>query len=282
MPKDRRATAFAGASATRLVARRFALLAAFLLLAYGGVLVALYQWQEVLLFRGSRLAADHRFDLPGVVERQIPVDGATLSALHLRLPSPAGVVFFLHGNGGNLASWFTGTTFYRQVNFDLVMIDYRGYGKSTGRVESEAQLRADVRAAWEAVAPEYAGKRKVIYGRSLGTGPAAMLSAEVAPDLTVLVSPYCAMAEIARLHYPWVPTALLRYPLDTCASIGRIPTPVLLIHGEQDAKIPIEQSERLLARAPGAQLLRIPEASHGDVHRFDAYVQALAARLRAL
>ena len=95
-------------------------------------------------------------------------------ALHLRLPAPKGVVFFLHGNGGSLESWFINPEFYRRANYDLFMIDYRGYGKSTGQIESEAQLRADVRAAWATVAPQYAGRKVVFYGRSLGTGLAAV------------------------------------------------------------------------------------------------------------
>ena len=252
------------------------------LLAYGAAMGGLYRWQESLLFHPTPLPAGHRFDFPDVVERHIEVDGATLSALQLRLPAPAGVVFFLHGNAGNLATWFTGTSFYRHVNYDLVMLDYRGYGKSTGRIESEEQLRADVRAAWEAIAPEYAGKRKVIYGRSLGAGLAAMLSADVDPDLTVLVSPYCRMTDLARLHYPWVPSALLRYPLATCDALARVGSPVLLVHGERDTVIPVEQSEHLLARAPHAEILRIPDAGHDDVQRFDVYLQALADRLAAV
>lgn len=275
------APAVAG-SLSRRVSRVLGGLAAFAVLAYGAAMGGLYLWQESLLFYPTPLPADHRFDLPDVVERRIDVDGATLSALHLRLPAPAGVVFFLHGNAGNLATWFTGASFYRRVNYDLVMVDYRGYGKSSGRIESEAQLRADVRAAWDAIAPEYEGKRRVIYGRSLGTGLAAMLSADVAPDLTVLVSPYCRMTDLARLHYPWVPPALLRYPLATCDAIARVATPVLLVHGERDEVVPVEQSERLLARAPHAELLRIPEAGHGDVHRFDVYLRTLAERLGTL
>jgi pimeloyl-ACP methyl ester carboxylesterase len=275
------APALAGPSRLR-AARALGRLVALAVLAYGAAMGGLYHWQESLLFRPTPLPADHRFDLPDVVERSIEVDGATLSALHLRLPAPSGVVFFLHGNAGNLATWFTGAAFYRRVNYDLVMIDYRGYGKSTGRIESEDQLRADVRAAWDAIAPEYAGKRRVIYGRSLGTGLAAMLSADVAPDLTVLVSPYCRMTDLARLHYPWIPSTLLRYPLATCDAIARVNSPVLLVHGERDTVIPVEHSEHLLARAPRAELLRIPEAGHADVQRFDVYLRVLAERLARL
>ncbi|MCB1916205.1 MAG: alpha/beta fold hydrolase [Rhodocyclaceae bacterium] len=243
---------------------------------------AVYWRQEALLFEPTVLPPDHTFAIADTREVRVEVDGATLSALHLRLPNPKGVIFFLHGNGGNLASWFTNPAFYRSVNYDLFMIDYRGYGKSTGRVESEAQLRADVRRAWDWVAPHYAGKSNVIYGRSLGSALAGGLAAEVQPALTILVSPYCSMAELARLHYPLIPTWLLRYPLSTCRDVARVRSALLLLHGEQDLLIPITQSEQIQVRAPQAELVRIVGAGHNDVHRFDAYTESLIAHLRAL
>ena len=162
---------------------------------YAGLLGLLWWGQERLLFMPQRLPAQHRFMVDAdVVETWVDVPGARLNALHLRLPQPQGVVFFLHGNAGNLDSWFTNADFYRRANVDLFTLDYRGYGKSSGRIQSQEQLLADVRAAWAELAPQYAGKQRVIYGRSLGSGLAAMLAAEVQPELTVLVSPYFSMA----------------------------------------------------------------------------------------
>ncbi len=250
--------------------------------AYAVLLAWVYLRQERLLFQPEPLAAAHEFVLPDVREVRIEVDGATLSALHLKLPQPRGVVFFLHGNSGNLATWFTNSDFYRQANYDLFMVDYRGYGKSSGRIESEAQLRADVRAAWDSVAPQYAGKRKVIYGRSLGTGLASGLAAQVQSDLTILVSPYCSMGELMHMYYPLLPKAVLRYPLATCDDVGRIHGRLLLVHGEGDALIPISQSERVLSFAPRATLLRIPGAAHNDVHQFSTYTDALLETLKSL
>ena len=192
----------------RSLGRRLSGLGAAALGVYG-VLVALLWWgQERLLFAPEPLPADHRFDSgPDVHERTIDVPGARLSALHLKRPAPRGVVFFLHGNAGNLLNWFVDLDFYRQSNFDLFMIDYRGYGKSTGRIENEAQLHADVRAAWDAVAPAYAGSKRVLLGRSLGSALAARLAVAVQPELTVLVSPYSSMGALAAEHHPWVPVA---------------------------------------------------------------------------
>jgi pimeloyl-ACP methyl ester carboxylesterase len=270
------------AGARLMPALRHVLTIAFVLLACYAALIALLWWgQERLLFQPGKLPASHRFDLPADVhETWIDVPGARLNALHLRLPDPDGVVFFLHGNAGNLQSWFTDLHFYRRHNLDLFMPDYRGYGKSSGRIASQQQLLDDVRAAWQTIEARYAGKRRVFYGRSLGSGLAAWLAAEVQPELTVLVSPYASMSELAREHYPWVPGAVLRYPLATREAIARIQGPVLLAHGGRDAVIAAEHSSRLKALSPHAQLLLVPEADHGDIHLAPAYLEGLAAALQ--
>jgi len=244
-----------------------------------GLAALVYLRQEALLFFPDPLPADYAFGLPDVEEVRIEVDGATLCALHLKLPHPKGVVFFLHGNAGNLASWFVNAPFYRQANFDLFMLDYRGYGKSTGRIQSEAQLRSDVAAAWQQLAPRYRGLRTVVYGRSLGTALAAGLAAQIQPDLTILVSPYWSMTELACLHYPLLPTGLLRYPLRTFQDLARIQGPVLLIHGDRDSLIPFDHSVRLQAVARNAQLVRIEGAAHNDLQDFAPYLKAVSEGL---
>jgi pimeloyl-ACP methyl ester carboxylesterase len=245
-------------------------------LGYALVCTALWFGQERLIFRSTALPADHRFALAADVhEGWVDVPGARLNTLHLRLPQPDGVVFFLHGNAGNLQTWFFNVDFYRRLNMDLFMLDYRGYGKSSGRIESQAQLEADVRTAWDGVAPRYAGLHRVIFGRSLGSGLAAILAAEVQPEQTVLVSAYESLQSLSAEIYPWVPGALLRYPLRTDEALVRIRGPVLLAHGERDSVIPAAHSQRLHRHAPGATLLVLPEAGHGDIHRFDAYLQAV-------
>lgn len=254
---------------------------------YGAALAWLWLRQERLLFAPTVLPADHVLArAPDIHEVFLDVPGARLSALHLRLPDPKGVVFFLHGNGGSLQDWFVNPAYYRRANYDLFMLDYRGYGKSTGRIESEEQLRADVRAAWAHMAPQYAGRKVVVYGRSLGSGLAAGLSAELSagrpPDLTVLVSPYSSMTAMARDHYAWVPPAVLRYPMRTDELVGRIRGPLLLIHGSQDTLIAPRHSEALQQLAPRATLVRIAGAAHNDLQDFDAYLQAFGKALADL
>ena len=247
---------------------------------YAALLALLWWGQERLIFLPTPLPQDHRFRLGSdVQERSIDVPGARLSALHLKRPGAKALVFYLHGNAGNLDSWFSNPDFWRGAQVDLFMIDYRGYGKSSGRVRSQAELEGDARAAWAAVAPEYAGRRMVIFGRSLGSGLAAGLAAELQPDLTVLGSPYTSLPDLAAEHYPFVPAALLRYRLDTAAALQRVRGPVLLLHGELDRVIPPEHSRRLAALSPQARLQIVPGAGHNDLQDFPAYLDALRRSL---
>jgi uncharacterized protein len=260
--------------------RRWLVWALMLVLAYATVLAGLWLGQEKLLFRPRTLPAEHRFNFGADVhEVFIDVPGARLNALHLRLPAPDGVVFYLHGNAGHLQSWFVNTDLYRRANLDLFMLDYRGFGKSTGRIESQAQLQADVRAAWDHIAAKYEGRHRVFIGRSLGTGLVAGLAAEVQPELTVLISPYASIQALAGDIYPWVPGAVLRYPLRTDHALPQIQGPVLLLHGDGDATIPLEHSRRLMALAPTARLVVVEGAGHNDLQSFESYRQALAEAL---
>ncbi len=252
-------------------------------LAWAAVLAALWTWQENLLFRPVPISPQIRLSTDADVhERLMEVAGARLSVLELRLPDPKGVVFYLHGNAGNLQTWFVDPEFYRRNNFDLVMMDYRGFGKSSGRIDSEAQLHGDVQAVWDSVAPRYRGRSVVVFGRSLGTGLAAQLATRIQPELTVLVSPYASMQALAGLHYPWVPQAVLRYPLRTDVAVPRLQRPLLLIHGERDSLIPLSHSETLAGLSRQARLARIADAGHNDLQRFDSYKQALTSALQGV
>ena len=265
-------------------------LLALLITGYAAILGGLWWKQESLLFQPDVLHADHRFGLPpDVHEVFLDVPGARLHALHMRLPRPDGVVFYLHGNGGSLDSWFTNHDFYRQLNVDLFMLDYRGYGKSTGRNRDEAQLSADVEAAWRSIAPMYAHRPAVFFGRSLGTGLAARLAASLPtaqrPELLILVSPYVSVQALAGEMYPYLPVStLLRYPLRTDEALqamqGQRPR-VLLLHGDRDTLIPYANSERLASLVPGVTLQRVAGAGHGDLSRFEAYQQAVREAIRA-
>jgi uncharacterized protein len=268
----------------------FLALALLALLLYALVLVAIWWKQEKLLFAPTVLAQDHTFKVDSdVQEKFIEVQGAKLNALHLRLPNPKAIVLFLHGNGGSLDNWFVNTDFYRSMNVDLMMIDYRGYGKSSGSITSEQQLHGDVANAFEFIKTEYPDLPIVLIGRSLGTGLAAQLYASlplpVRPRLMILVSPFSSLKELAAKHFAFVPYVLLRYQMRSDLALesldgkdtgpGKPRAEVLLLHGDQDRLIPIEHSQRLAALQPRFKFKVIQGGAHNDLQDFPSYLEAI-------
>ena len=255
---------------------------------YGAAVAWLWFRQERLLFEPDPLPGDDAlFTDTDVHEFMVDVPGARLSVAQLKLPDPRGVVFYLHGNSGNLRKWFVGLDAFRELGFDVVMMDYRGFGRSSGRIESEAQLRADVRAVWNAIATQYEGRRIVISGQSLGTGLAANLGAELCsagcpPDLALLISPYSSMRALADEHYPWVPSAVLRYPLQTVQHANKLSCPVMLVHGDRDELIGHHHSEAIRKLLPQCRLVLLEGAGHSDVHEHPSFRQHVSTALAGL
>lgn len=260
---------------TKFIAAGIALLG----IGYCFVIALMYWNQERLIFPASTLPANYQFsfDVP-FEEVSIPVDGAVLNALHFKQENPRGVVFFLHGNGGHLVDWTENVEFYQKINYDLFIFDYRGYGKSTGNISSQAQLMDDVHRAWQWLQTQYTDDQpRVIYGRSLGTGLAVQLAKEVNSDLVVLVSPFTSMVAMVRAQYPFVPSFLLRYPLRTDKVIHQIKTKLVLIHGSDDGFIPIAHSEQLHPLLSSTQaIIKVQGAGHNDIHQFQSYLDAFA------
>jgi alpha-beta hydrolase superfamily lysophospholipase len=264
-----------------MIKHSFIILVTIIILAYISAMAALYVFQGKLIFPAEALPKDYKFTFNApFTEINLPVDGAVLNALHFKQENSRGVIFFLHGNSGHLVDWVTDLDFYQRANYDLFIFDYRGYGKSTGKMESEAQAFADVKSAWDYMAPQYKDKPIVIYGRSIGSALATELAKTVNPALLVLVSPFTSMIDMSEKRYPFAPSWLLRYPLETDKNIQNVSSDVLLIHGDEDDFIPISHSQKLqqLTQKP-SKLLVIKGADHSDIHQHASYIEGLTKAL---
>jgi pimeloyl-ACP methyl ester carboxylesterase len=246
----------------------------------------LYFKQEALLFYPQKLPATYQFNFPQA-HTEFPVtaaDGTQLSGLLFKAPKAKGLVFFLHGNGGSLAGWGGVAVTYTRLGYDVFLLDYRGYGKSGGTISSQAQLLADVEAAYEQVKAGYAEATIVIAGYSLGTGPATWLAARHHPRLLLLHAPYYSMADVAAhtvAAWPILPNWLLRYPLPTNAFIRGVKAPIILFHGDHDELIPYNSSVRLKALGkPADQLITIQGAGHNGLIDSPQYQQTIQRILR--
>jgi uncharacterized protein len=243
---------------------------------------ALYFSQESLLFRPEPLAADFRFEFPqSFKEVALPVDGATLSALHFMIPNPKGVVLFFHGNAGSLRRWGEVADSFTARGYDLFIFDYRGYGKSNGKIASEHQLIDDGARAYRYVNERYPPQDIVIYGRSLGTGLAAQIALRHPPKMLILETPYVSLKDLTSRFYPYVPGFLLRFPLRTDLALPQIKSPVYLIHGTADEVVPYDSSEKLLPLIQSPkELVTIPNGEHNGLRLTPIYNAALDRFLR--
>jgi pimeloyl-ACP methyl ester carboxylesterase len=213
-------------------------------------------------------------------EHFIDVRGARLNAVLFRAERSRGVVLYFHGNAGSIVAWEPTRWPFLTAGYDFFLADYRGYGKSTGKIKSETQLLEDADAVYEWAKARYPEERIILCGRSLGTGVAAHLAKKNRPRLLLLESAYTSMLDMKRRLYPFVPDFLVRYTLRTDLWLKEVRCPVSLIHGRQDVLVPYDSSVRLWPLIPHPGLFFLIEgAGHDDLSDSKEYDEAIAAIL---
>ena len=209
-----------------------------LLILYLLICILLYFFPEKMIFLPQALAADFQFQhYDNFEERFIEMeDGKKLHALLFRTQDPKGVVFYLHGNAGSLEGWGSVEETFTALGYDVFIPDYRGYGKSEGSIESEAQLHSDMQTLFNEIKEEYAEDEIIVLGHSIGSGMAARLAAVNDPKLLILQAPPYSLPDLVKNTFPLklFPTFLLRYKLNTGKNIAAADMPVVILHGDQD------------------------------------------------
>lgn len=177
-------------------------------------------------------------------------------------------LLFFHGNAGNVSHRLDRSRLLvDRFGLDVLLLDYRGYGRSGGK-PSEAGLYADARAAYDAAtARGFTADQIVLFGESLGSAVAAQLALERPCAGLVLETPFLSVPALARRYYPFVPRFLIRTRFDTESTIGRLTVPKLIIQAERDEIVPGPHARRLftLAAEP-KRLYVIPGAGHNDTY----------------
>jgi alpha-beta hydrolase superfamily lysophospholipase len=221
-----------------------------LMLLYMVICLLFYLFQERFLFFPQKLPKDSRFSYPyKFKEYFIEVEeGVRLNALLFKaetLKDSRGLIFYLHGNAGALNSWGYAADEFLQEGYDVFILDYRGYGKSEGKITSQKQLFQDVEQLYLEIQKLYKGQEIIIAGFSIGSGPATWLASRYQPDMLILMAPFYNMTELANHYFPFLPSFILRYPFNNNKLIQKIEAPVVLIHGKEDEIIPYESSLKL-------------------------------------
>lgn len=213
---------------------------------YVGGCAYMYFYQEDFIFHPDKLSSNStlHFDIP-FEEICIPVDGKSLSSAYFKVPNSKGLVFFLHGNAGNLLSQNEAAQFYTALGYDFFTFDYRSFGKSSGEIESEEQFFKDIQIAYDLMKEKYDESKIFVIGYSVGTASAAMITARNNPSKLILIAPYYSLVDMTVRNYKIVPTFLLKYRFETNVFLAKIKKPILLIHGDKDEVLPFECSVEL-------------------------------------
>lgn len=178
-----------------------------------------------------------------------------------------GHVLFFHGNAGNVSHRLEHALALTAAGLDLLLVDYRGYGRSTGR-PSEDGLYRDARASLAALRAggQTGPARVVIMGESLGAAVALWLALQDPPAGLVLQSAFTSLRDMARVHYPWAPAALVGDGFPSLDRIPKLRVPVLVLHGDRDEIVPVAQGRALYAAAPEPRRLEVVAgAGHNDL-----------------
>ena len=244
---------------------------------YAIVLLFLYFAQEKLIFFPDKLDAQHRFSFAASFEEVwVENEGVRLHSLLFTKKESKGVILYFHGNAGSLNSWGGIYEDFQRFPYDLWIVDYRGYGKSEGLIQSEEQLHTDAEAVYQAVMKRYQEKEFLIYGRSIGTGVASQLAAKHPPKMLLLETPYYNFPDLVGTIYPFVPSLLVKYKLGNDQHVKDAPYPIYLFHGDQDELIPHNSSERLAKLESNITLHTIEGAGHNNISGFRVYHQILS------
>ena len=263
--------------------KKLFILVFILLNIYGLLCGVIYFFQENLIFMPSVLSKNHVFKMKSSFD-EINLkssDGAHLNGLYFKKEISKGVVLYFHGNAGNLQDWGQIADLFIDLDYDVLIMDYRGYGKSKGEKSMEF-LYEDAELWYEFAQQNYSESKIIVYGRSIGTTFAAYVAAKHEPNKLILEAPFYSMLAIAKSRFSFLPIRyLLDYKFPTYQFMDDINCPVIFYHGTYDKVIPYDQGKKLYDsfNTDKKELITIPMGGHNNLNSFKEYTESISLEL---
>lgn len=249
--------------------------------------LGLYIWQEKVLFLPEELSENHQFRLQSEwVQSQEEYtlsaqDEGKINLLWFKTEKPKGVIVYCHGNAGNIQRWANIVDELMQYGHDIILWDYRTYGKSTGKL-TEKNMLADGQLVYDFTKKHFGENQIVVYGRSLGTGVATYLAAANSPQQLILETPYYSLKDVAAFHFPYFPYGLLlRYELKTNEWIKEVRCPIYIFHGTYDRTVPYKSGFKLKPLLKSKdEFITLEAGDHNDLSTFFIYKEKIKEILK--
>jgi len=251
-----------------------------ILAAYLVVSIVLYYVQDYFLFKPEKLSKDFQFyyDNQETEEYNLETrDGATINGLLFKPKNKSkGVVLYLKGNSKSIKGWGKFAVDFTRHDYSVLMVDYRGFGKSTGK-RSQKAIKRDLQVIYNRIKEKATEDRIIIYGRSLGSGFASKLASMNNPRMLVLDAPYYSLKKVTGRYMPFMPLSILmKYPLPTYKWLKYVQCPIHIIHGTHDKLIPFKTSVKLSQIQPKiTRLYTVIGGGHKNLNNFESYHKML-------
>lgn len=248
---------------------------------YGIGCALLFYFQEKMLFHPEAIDKSVEYSYATdfeekyyEVEKDVELNTLLFSADSIP-NEPRKLIFFIHGNGGNLKTLGGIAPTFTDRGYDCFLYDYRGYGKSGGTIESEASLFADSEILFYEMKKKYGEENIIVVGYSIGTGIASRLASQHSPNKLILEAPYFSMTDMMHQKYYIIPTVLLRYRLETDKYLKETNCPIFIFHGDEDESIPFSSSQRLKKLHPKINFTPLRGLGHTGFAQHEKYQEVL-------
>ena len=251
-----------------------------ILVIYIAISIALYYLQDYVLFKPEKLPKDFQFDYENQETKEYNLetrDGATINGLRFFPKGESkGVVIYLKGNSKSIKGWGKFAVDFTRHGYNVLMVDYRGFGKSTGK-RSQKAIKRDLQLVYNKVKEKTTEDRIILYGRSLGSGFATKLASMNHPKMLILDAPYYSLTKVTARYMPFMPLSILiKYPLPTYKWLKYVQCPIHIIHGTHDKLIPYKSSVKLSqVNAKLTKLHTVIGGGHKNLNNFESYHKML-------
>lgn len=255
------------------------------ILIYCGAGIALYYLQDKFLFHPVKLNASDSFSFANKHEEYlIPVnetDSISIVQFFSQQEPSKGAVVYYHGNRENINHYAEFASNFTKNGYDVWMMDYPGFGKSTGELNEE-NLYGYAKQAYRFVTAKYASDSIIIYGKSLGTGIAAYVAANNKCKRLILETPYYSIPKLAQHYFFMYPfSQMVHYKIPTFHYLEDVRYPITIFHGTDDGTVPFAHSKQLSQLfKQGDELISIENGEHNNLNDFKYFHEKLDSLLK--